>query len=122
MLHCLGREEFFLLNNHLHRFDLLHYFFLIFFHYAIQNCNIFGFQKTVPSMLGSYLIDPKSTISSDGSIVKSRHKRLVDGIDIDRVISIMFGPAGVTNSIIFVTWINGTRLIGWILGGKLMIF
>ena len=30
----------------------------------------------------------------------------------------MFGPGGVTNSFIFVVWINGTRLIGWILGGK----
>ena len=61
---------------------------------------------------------PKSTISSAGSIVKSRHKRFLNGIDIGGIVSRMFGPSGVTNSFIFMVWINGTRLVGWILGGK----
>ena len=50
--------------------------------------------------------------------VKSREKRLVSGINFERVTSIIFGPEFISNDMTFRSWLISDRIFGYIIGGK----
>ena len=50
--------------------------------------------------------------------VKSREKRLVSGINIERVTSIIFGPEFISNDMTFRIWLISDRIFGYIIGGS----
>ena len=82
---------------------------------------LFGFNYKILAIFINIIVIVSSFSNNSSKLencVKSREKRLVSGINFERVTSIIFGPEFISNDMTFRSWLISDRIFGYIIGGK----
>ena len=82
---------------------------------------MFGFNYKILSIFMNIIVIVSSFSNNSSKLencAKSREKRLVSGINFERVTSIIFGPEFISNDMTFRSWLISDRIFGYIIGGK----